>query len=143
MAQINLFNTSGLSTLKNRKQLKTFLIAIAVAYKRPILSLNIIFCDDDYLLSINKGFLAHDYYTDIITFDLSASTNDAIQGELYISTDRVRDNAQTHNQRFITELHRVIFHGLLHLLGYKDKSEKDSLKMKEMEDILLSQYFVS
>ena len=143
MAQINLFNTSDLSILRNRKQLKLFLIETAVTYKRPILSLNIIFCDDEYLLSINKGFLAHDYYTDIITFDLSESTNDPIQGELYISTERVKDNATTHLQPYKKELHRVIFHGLLHLLGYKDKTTKDSLVMKDMEELLLSQYFPS
>jgi rRNA maturation RNase YbeY len=143
MAQINLFNTADLSILKNRKQLKLFLINTAVAYKRPILSLNIIFCDDEYLLSINKGFLAHDYYTDIITFDLSESTTDSIQGELYISTERVEDNAKTHQQQFKIELHRVIFHGLLHLLGYKDKTHANSIKMKEMEDLLLAQYFSS
>lgn len=143
MAQINLFNTSDLSILRNRKQLKLFLIETAVIYKRPILSLNIIFCDDEYLLNMNKGFLAHDYYTDIITFDLSESTTDPIQGELYISTERVKDNAKTHEQLFKIELHRVIFHGLLHLLGYKDKSGTESLKMKEMENLLLTQYFKS
>lgn len=141
MAQINLFNTSDLSILRNRKELKLFLIETSVAYKRPILSLNIIFCDDEYLLSINKGFLAHDYYTDIITFDLSESISDPIQGELYISTERVKENATTHHQSFKKELHRVIFHGLLHLLGYKDKSATDGLKMKEMEDVLLVHYF--
>lgn len=141
MAQINLFNTSDLSILRNRNQLKVFLIETAVTYKRAILSLNIIFCDDEYLLSINKGFLAHDYYTDIITFDLSESTADPIQGELYISTERVKDNAITHHQSYKKELHRVIFHGLLHLLGFKDKTSADSLKMKEMEELLLSQYF--
>jgi len=143
MAQINLFNTSDLSILRNRKKLKCFLIKTAVSYKRPILSLNIIFCDDEYLLSINKGFLAHNYYTDIITFDLSESTSDPIQGELYISIERVKDNSKTHNQLFKDELHRVIFHGLLHLLGYKDKTQVDILKMKEMEDLLLSQYFTN
>jgi rRNA maturation RNase YbeY len=141
MAQINLFNTSYLSILKNRKQLKLFLIKTAFAYQRPISSLNIIFCDDEYLLSINKGFLAHDYYTDIITFDLSESIADPIQGELYISTERVKDNAKTHHQLYKNELHRVIFHGLLHLLGYKDKTQADILKMKEMENLLLANYF--
>lgn len=141
MAQINLFNTSDLSILKNRKQLKLFLIKTAVAYNRPIFSLNIIFCDDEYILSINNGFLAHDYYTDIITFDLSDSIADPIQGELYISTERVKDNARIHHQLYNKELHRVVFHGLLHLLGYKDKTPTESLKMKDMEDLLLAHYF--
>ena len=104
-------------------------------------SLNIIFCDDTYLLSINNQFLKHDFYTDIITFDLGSKKSDPIQGEIYISTERVKDNASKLGTPFIQELHRVVFHGLLHLLGYRDKLKKDQLTMRSMEDKLLMLYF--
>jgi len=114
---------------------------VAKKLGRPIDSLNIIFCNDDYLFSINRSYLQHDYYTDIITFDLSSSRQSPIQAELYISVDRVRDNASQLGLPYYKELHRVIFHGLLHLLGYKDKSVADQKKMREMEERLLHQYF--
>jgi rRNA maturation RNase YbeY len=109
---------------------------------RPLGSLNIIFCSDEHLLGINRDFLQHDYYTDIITFDLSASSNAPLEAELYISVDRVKENATTLGQPFYRELHRVIFHGLLHLLGYKDKQKKDQALMREMEERLLEAYFL-
>jgi len=86
-------------------------------------------------------YLQHDYYTDIITFDLSPSANAPITAELYISVDTVKDNARDLGVPFYRELHRVVFHGLLHLLGYKDKNKKDQLLMREMEEKLLKQYF--
>jgi rRNA maturation RNase YbeY len=103
--------------------------------------LNIIFCSDEYLLSINKQFLNHDYYTDIITFDLSESKRGPVTAELYISYDRVKDNARQMETTTTKELHRVVFHGLLHLLGYKDKTTKDQMEMRKMEDKLLAKYF--
>jgi rRNA maturation RNase YbeY len=121
--------------------LKLFLSAIAKKNKRPIDSLNIIFCSDAYLLEINRLYLQHDYYTDIITFDLSPSANSPITAELYISVDTVKDNARDLGVPFYREVHRVVFHGLLHLLGYKDKNKKDQLLMREMEEKLLKQYF--
>ncbi len=141
MKQINLFYQCSLPQLRNRLLLKKFMIKTANKYKRPIASLNIIFCDDPYLLSINKQHLNHDFYTDIITFDLSLSPQDPIQAEIYISVDRVKDNASQLNIPFRKELHRVIFHGLLHLFGYKDKLKKDQLTMRTMEDTLLLLYF--
>jgi rRNA maturation RNase YbeY len=104
-------------------------------------SLNIIFCSDEHLLGINRDFLQHDYYTDIITFDLSPSSKAPLEAELYISVDRVKENASSLGQPFYRELHRVIFHGLLHLMGYKDKQKKDQALMREMEDRLLADYF--
>ena len=102
---------------------------------------NYIFCSDDYLLGINQQFLEHDYYTDIITFDLSPSGKAPLEAELYISVDRVKENATTLGQPFYRELHRVIFHGLLHLMGYKDKQKKDQTLMRQMEEKLLTEYF--
>jgi rRNA maturation RNase YbeY len=128
--------------LKQRNRLKSFLASTAESSKRPLGSLNIIFCSDEHLLGINRDFLQHDYYTDIITFDLSASSKAPLEAELYISVDRVKENAITLGQPFYRELHRVIFHGLLHLLGYKDKQKKDQALMREMEDRLLGEYFL-
>jgi rRNA maturation RNase YbeY len=128
--------------LQQRNRLKSFLASTAESSKRPLGSLNIIFCSDEHLLGINRDFLQHDYYTDIITFDLSASSKAPLEAELYISVDRVKENAITLGQPFYRELHRVIFHGLLHLLGYKDKQKKDQALMREMEDRLLGEYFL-
>jgi rRNA maturation RNase YbeY len=121
--------------------LKKFLLKTSKQYNRPIDSLNIIFCADTYLLSINKQFLNHDFYTDIITFDLASNKSEPIQAEIYISVERVKDNASKLGAPFIQELHRVVFHGLLHLLGYRDKLKKDQLTMRSMEDKLLMLYF--
>ncbi len=103
-------------------------------------NLNIIFCSDEYLLNMNKDFLQHDYYTDIITFELSEKNAPSIQAELYISLDRVTDNATQLQVSIKQELHRVIFHGLLHLLGFKDKTKKDQDQMRSMEEQFLFDY---
>lgn len=90
---------------------------------------------DDELLEINKAHLEHDYYTDIITFDYSTSRK--ISGELFISVDRVRENASIHGSSEIQEFHRVVAHGVLHLLGFKDKTEAESKVMREKENEVL------
>ena len=90
---------------------------------------------DDELLEINKAHLGHDYYTDIITFDYSTSRK--ISGELFISMDRVRENASTHGSSEVQEFHRVVAHGVLHLLGFKDKTEAESKVMREKENEVL------
>lgn len=122
-----------------RTELKQFLIQLFKEEKKPLESLNYIFCSDEYLLQINNDYLQHNYYTDIITFDLSE--NEKTVGEIYISIDRVKDNAQNLEQSFKNELHRVIFHGALHLCGYKDKDSAEQEKMREMEDKYLNLYF--
>ncbi|MFA8298656.1 MAG: rRNA maturation RNase YbeY [Hyphomicrobiales bacterium] len=97
-----------------------------------------IFCSDQYLLKINQDFLDHDTYTDIVTFD--SSTNEIVQGELYISVDRTNDNAVKLGTTAYQELLRVIIHGVLHLIGFKDKSPEEAAKMREREDLCLSFY---
>lgn len=129
------------TTLKNRRKLKLFLDDLARKEHKQLDELSIVFCSDEYLLNINHEHLAHDYYTDIITFDLSASRDQGISGELYISTDRVKDNAKQFGSTFTQELHRVIFHGLLHLCGYKDKKPKDISMMRDKEAYYLKRYF--
>lgn len=94
--------------------------------------LNIIFCSDKYILDINKKFLNHDYYTDIITFDYRE--NQTLSGDLFISIDCVRDNADFYKVEFSDELERVIVHGLLHIIGYDDHKENDIKLMREKED---------
>ena len=127
------------ATLKNRVALKSFIEKRVKKEGLSIESLNYVFCSDKYLLEINKQFLDHNYYTDIISFDLSEVSGQLI-GEVYISVDRVKDNAKTHGASFTEELLRVIFHGALHFCGYKDKKPADSKKMRQMEDLWLSAY---
>ncbi|HEY2721102.1 MAG TPA: rRNA maturation RNase YbeY [Chitinophagaceae bacterium] len=101
--------------------------------------LSYIFCNDQYLLKINQKYLKHDFYTDIITFDLSESQKSKT-GEIYISIDRVKDNASLLHEPFQTELHRVIFHGALHLCRYDDKTRKQQSRMRILENHYLKSY---
>lgn len=126
--------------LKNRRLLKSFLLKQLFKHHRKVKSLSFIFCSDPFLLKINQAFLKHNYYTDIITFDLSETKN--LEAEVYISIDRVRDNAKTFGVSFQEELHRVIFHGILHLCGFKDKTQKDQEKMRIQERKLIDNYFI-
>lgn len=96
-----------------------------------------VFCSDDYLLEMNKEHLQHDYYTDIITFDYSQDTRQ-VNGEFYISIDRVGENASENRVSFADELHRVMIHGVLHLLGFGDKSPKEAQQMRRLEDEALA-----
>lgn len=142
MATVQLFYNGVSVHLPNRQKLKQFIAGIFKKETRLKLeSLNYIFCTDEFLLDVNRNYLQHDYYTDIITFDLS-DTPDRIIGEVYISVDRVRDNAQANNVTIIEELHRVIFHGALHLCGYKDKKSAEVKAMRQAEDKCLDQYFI-
>jgi len=97
-----------------------------------------IFCDDKYLYNINKKYLNHDTYTDIITFPTSVKSEKVLSGEIYISIDRIKDNARKYDEKEVTELSRVIVHGMLHLLGYNDQSSTEKILMKEKEDYYLN-----
>ncbi len=100
--------------------------------------INIIFCSDEYLLKINREFLSHDFYTDIVTFD--NSQGETLAGELYVSMDRVRENSASFGVTFKKELARVVIHGVLHLAGYKDKRKTDKKEMVEKEDFYLRMF---
>lgn len=126
--------------LRDRTRLKQFIESIFKKEKKKLSSLNYIFCTDKQLLEINQQYLKHDFYTDIITFELSAPQQ-PVEGEIYISVDRVRDNAVTMGEKLNKELHRVIFHGALHLCGHGDKGKKQALQMREMENKYLDKYF--
>jgi probable rRNA maturation factor len=110
--------------------------------KRTLSHLNFIFCSDEYLLSINQQYLRHNTFTDIITFDNSEEPR-TIEGDIFISIERVRENADTRQIAFEDELNRVMVHGVLHLIGYKDKSNDDKALMRKKEDAYLSLRIVS
>lgn len=97
-----------------------------------------IFCDDEYLLKVNQDYLQHDYYTDIITFDYVKGRT--ISGEIFVSLQRISDNASTLSREYEEELRRVLAHGILHLSGYKDKTEAEEKEMREKEDFYLARY---
>ncbi len=118
--------------------LKAFIPNIFKQEAKVLSYINYIFCSDEYLLQINKNFLQHDFYTDIITFDLSESNG--VIGEIYISLDRVKDNATSLNHSFEQELLRVVFHGALHLCGYKDKKKSEIAEMRNREEHYMRLY---
>ena len=98
---------------------------------------SVIFCSDEYLLQMNKEYLDHDYYTDIITFDYVEK--EVISGDLFISLDRIRENAKNFKTSLLKELYRVVFHGILHLVGYNDKTEEEQKTMREKENYYLGE----
>ena len=122
--------------LSNQQQLRSWIESIAKKEGAALEQLSFVFCSDNYLLRINRDFLNHDYFTDIITFDLGSKKR--LSGEIYISIDRVRENAETFQVPFNEELHRVIIHGVLHLLGYGDKSPQQKRRMTNKENWCLS-----
>ena len=119
--------------LAHKAELKKFIAAAFEAEASKKLSVSYIFCTDDYLLRINQDFLQHDYYTDIITFPLS-ETDRRVESEIYISIDRIRENALKLQVSFEHELYRVLFHGVLHLVGYKDKTAAQKTAMRAAEE---------
>ncbi len=112
-----------------------WLNVIAKHYNRQLGALNFIFCDDEHILSVNRKYLNHDYYTDVITFDYCSS--DILSGDVFISLDTVQSNAEEFGAPYETEFHRVICHSVLHLIGFKDKTEPDSKEMRLNENICL------
>ena len=133
------FNFLIAASLTDRTRLKKFIGKMVKKEGKPLAALQYIFCSDAYLLAMNREYLHHNFFTDIITFNLSEKSQ-PINAEIYISVDRVRENAANYNSSFKKELHRVIFHGILHLCGYKDKKPKDAQLMRQMEDEWLALY---
>jgi len=138
--KIHFFSHDIPTRLKNTTTLKPFIELIFKKEKKSLDSINYIFCSDKAVLEINKKYLNHDFYTDVITFDLSQN-NKAITAEVYISIERIRDNAKKLGTSIKSELHRVLFHAALHLCGYNDKRIKDKEIMRKKEDQLLTKYF--
>lgn len=119
------------------ENIRRWLIDVSNQYERRISFINYIFCSDPHLLEINRTHLGHDYLTDIITFDYE---EDEIEGDVFISIDRVADNAKAFHQPTTKELQRIMVHGLLHLIGFKDKNPEDKQKMTEAENNALLLY---
>ena len=121
--------------LKQKMQNNRWLKMVAGSEMRRLGAINIIFCSDNYILDVNMKYLQHDYFTDIITFDYCEK--DVLSGDLFISIDSVRENAQFYGTEFADELNRVMVHGLLHLIGYDDHSEADIAVMRQKENYYL------
>lgn len=132
------FNSLTDFVLKSKLFHKKWIKAVAEAEGYQVADISYIFCDDDYLLELNKKYLNHDTLTDIITFDYVEGTH--LSGDIYISIERVRENANIFDQSFERELHRVLAHGVLHLCGYKDKSKNDSKLMRQKEEESIARY---
>ncbi len=117
-------------------KISSWLESVISDEKKTCGEISIIFCNDDYLLEINRNYLNHDYYTDVITFDYSEMS--FVSGDIFISIDTVADNAKHFEVSFVQELHRIMVHGTLHLLGYADKTDSDKAIMAAKEDACLS-----
>ncbi|MDR2979880.1 MAG: rRNA maturation RNase YbeY [Bacteroidales bacterium] len=127
-----LFQTETKFTLKNKRAYKVWIKQIAQHESRRVGDINYIFCDDDYLIEINRQYLDHDTYTDIITFDYGEG--DTIHGDIFISVERVAENAKEFSTTFSEEFLRVMAHGILHLCGYKDKTKAEEKVMRRKEE---------
>ena len=132
---IRFFNKDIKFNLEKKLMLKKWIKTVVEQYNCKVGDINVILCNDPYILEINQQFLSHDYYTDIITFDYSEEN--VINGELYISIDTVMENAVEYGQDFPDELHRVIIHGVLHLCGLDDHNDEDIKEMREAENSAL------
>ena len=129
------FNYELSFQLENEDHYSEWIQSVIQSENKELGEVSYIFCDDDYLLNINKQYLDHDYYTDIISFDYTEGN--IISGDIFISIDRVKENADEYNVTFDNELKRVIIHGILHYCGFKDKSTSDEtlMRLKEEEKI--------
>jgi probable rRNA maturation factor len=128
-------------SLRDRKRLKYFLAQIFKSKRRKLTLVGFVFSTDRKVLKINRKFLNHNFYTDVITFNLSHGRD--IEGEVYLSVDRIRENAKRFEVSFSHEMHRVIFHAVLHLCGYGDKTRGEKATMRKQENRYLAQYFKS
>jgi len=134
------FNYEVEFQLENEGQYSSWISNVILSENKKEGDINYIFCDDDYILEINKQYLDHDYYTDIISFDYSVGNE--LHGDIFVSIERVRDNALEFEVSFDEELKRVLAHGILHYCGYKDKTEEEELLMRSKEDDKIKMFHV-
>ncbi len=139
MAKINFLTGDRQFNFQQKRAIKGFIERIFKKERKDLLQITYVFCSDEFLLKLNNDFLQHDYYTDIISFGLSEK-NKPVEAEIYISIDRVKENAQQLGVFYKTEMLRVLFHGALHLCGYKDKRKSEILLMRAKEDRYLLLY---
>lgn len=135
-----IFNYETDFQLENESDYEQWIDTIIESENKEPGEINYIFCDDDYLLNLNKEYLNHDTLTDIISFDYTIG--DLISGDIFISIERVRDNAKDYEVSFNEELLRVLAHGVLHYCGYKDKTEQDTLLMRTKEQEKINMFHV-
>lgn len=134
------FHNEGLYTkTPSKRLLKAWIKEFVSKHDKKVGELAFVFCSDEKILEVNQNFLQHDYYTDIITFDYCEG--DFISGDIFISVERVQENATSHEVEYNNELLRVIAHGVLHLLGFQDKSTKEQVEMIQNEDLCISLFF--
>jgi probable rRNA maturation factor len=142
MPAINFFTQDVNFNLKDKTALRGWISATAKKEGSKIAALNYIFSSDKFLHQLNEQYLHHDNYTDIITFDLGSPNSQLptsnLQGEIFISIERIKENAKVFKTTFKNELHRVMIHGMLHLSGYKDKTKADKTIMRKKEDYYLN-----
>lgn len=136
-SNILFFNEDVNYTPKSKNAIRQWIESVVESENAQIIQLNYIFCSDDYLLNINNTFLEHDYYTDIITFPYSDSEVE-LEADIYISIDRVKENASLLKIPLKDELHRVLIHGILHLLGFRDATAEEKTEMRKREEHFLS-----
>jgi probable rRNA maturation factor len=139
MSKVCLFKNDVNFRFKNVRLVKDAILALFKTEKVELETINYIFCTDEYLLEINKKFLDHDYFTDIISFNLG--DNKSVIGEVYISIERVKENALNLKETFSRELLRVLFHGALHFCGYKDKTKNEQVQMRSKENFYLQLFY--
>ncbi|NME69376.1 rRNA maturation RNase YbeY [Flammeovirga aprica] len=133
MENITFFNEDIDFTVQNADEVKQWIHEVITKFNFELIEVNYILCSDEYLHKVNVEYLDHDTYTDIITFDNSEYENE-IESDIFVSIDRIKENALTIGTSETDELHRVLIHGILHLLGFKDKSEEEAAKMRALED---------
>jgi len=133
MSKIHFFSEKIDFSLSDPKKTKQWLIESVSALNKILHEINYIFTSDDNILNINVIYLKHNTYTDIITFD-NSEHDEELEGDIFISVDRVKENAKAFNESFDRELHRVMIHGILHLAGYDDKSDEEKMVMRKLEN---------
>ena len=134
------FNYETEFILENETLFSDWISRVILSENKKEGDINYVFCDDEYILEINKQYLDHDYYTDIISFDYSVGNE--LHGDVFVSVERVRENATDFDVTFVEELKRVIIHGILHYSGYKDKSEEEELLMRQKENEKIAMFHV-
>ena len=137
---IQFFNEDVDFKIPNPRKTKTWLKDIIESEGFELNQLNYIFCSDEYLLGVNQQYLNHDFYTDIITFDNSEEIEGIVEGDIFISIDRVKENAEQLSKTFKEELLRVLAHGVFNLVGYDDHEDEDELIMRQKEDTYIATF---
>lgn len=140
MSEKIVFSSANEFELRQEKSIRNWLLSTIESENKTLGEIGFVFCDDAFLLNLNQEYLQHDTFTDIISFDYSFGNT--LQGEIYISTERVKENAKKYDNSFENELRRVMVHGVLHLCGYKDKTTEEKEKMRQKEDKKLQLFHV-